>query len=113
MEPEGEWPDDWREIVRAARLKESDVAWYEQLGRRGFADHHRPWWPPEYYWWSDLHGPLWRPRDRNPGGTTLPVQGMLRLRWPVFLAQHASILLLACGLLTYVVRRERRRKAAA
>ena len=73
---------------------------------------YRPWGPTTEQWEVRFRWPGGLVPRHQIGGR--PGTGPLieeRIEWVVLFAEHALILLLGGGLLTFVVRRERRRKA--
>lgn len=73
----------------------------DYLAGRTWLSRETPRWPPRYVW-------LWNRRPIERWGATQVIGGD-RVRWPVVLGELAAILLVAGGLMTAALRRERRR----
>lgn len=100
-----EGADTARYVADAREAEEgTDPAEVEALRRMatGKWASLEPAWPPRFRWLSD--------RQNARSGAWQYVD---HIAWPILLAEQALILLIAGGLLTFLIRRDRRRRAAA
>ena len=92
---------------RAAVARQAEERRWGMLGRPFYVD---PPWPPRFDWiW---HRPPVDESVRQAHGTGSEAAWSHDISWSIVFAEQALILLLGGGLLTWVVRRERRKRAA-
>ena len=97
--------------VPARRVYEEQKAMI-LAGEGGGAYSAEPVWPPRFVLvWESRPRPLVWGRGRV--ASRLGFRRAERVNWPILFIEQALILVLGGGLLTWVVRRERRKRAAA